>query len=250
MKYVKVAAASIAIFTKCLRAYGACLPLITDGTLCADPPGTISSDGFDDVCNLVQCCNGGNTPTVELPSGLTILCLDANCNSICTLSNMRSSLANEACDSTCPPPNPCANPVKNTCNFYPDCLEAEYHCRPGGYPIGYGLKNCNKFIAALSSFSPNGQTWVTNTMLCLQQALVPDALSGQATCASIWSDAFASHAPCYVSSGVCSIPQDWALIFKLVGPSFFGGPDALLQVLETAAGCFELYTYLLRIYIG
>lgn len=80
-----------------------CLPLTTDDALCANPPGTIASDGFDDVCNLVDCCNRGNTQAVELPSGKSIICSTANCTSICSLSNMRRNLTGEACVSSCTP---------------------------------------------------------------------------------------------------------------------------------------------------
>lgn len=120
----------------------ACLPLTTDSGLCAIPPGTISSDGLDDVCVLVACCNGGNTVTVQIPSGSYIACLDVNYTSVCDLSNIRSGLGNEACDSTCTSlisSNECSDPKPNTCNFYSDCLESRFHCGSSGYPIGYGL---------------------------------------------------------------------------------------------------------------
>src|SRR5437660_11912620 len=70
------------------------------------------------------------------------------------------------------PTNECFDPVPNTCSFYSDCLESRLNCGPSGYPIGYGLNYCNKFSAARSKMSAAGQTWVTNTMLCLQRDLV------------------------------------------------------------------------------
>jgi hypothetical protein len=79
-----------------------CYPLTTNG-LCAASPGTISSDGFDDVCVLVPCCNAASPSSVEIPSGSTILCFNVNCESVCSLANQRNLLGNEACDSTCVP---------------------------------------------------------------------------------------------------------------------------------------------------
>lgn len=83
-----------------------CLPLTVDDKLCANTPGTISSDGFDDVCNMVNCCNGGNTQAIELPSGKSITCGTANCTSICSLSKMQGNLGTEACVSSCTPSSP------------------------------------------------------------------------------------------------------------------------------------------------
>lgn len=104
MEYLRTTTISIVLFTALATAAGTCLPLTTNNNLCANPPGTISSDGFDDVCVLVACCNPGNPITVEIPSGSFIACSDVNCTSVCDLSNMRSSLGGEACDSTCTAP--------------------------------------------------------------------------------------------------------------------------------------------------
>jgi len=53
----------------------------------------------------------------------------------------------------------CSNPVRGQCSFYEDCLEARYHCGPDGYPLGYGKKYCNKFIATIDKFSPEAQVY-------------------------------------------------------------------------------------------
>jgi hypothetical protein len=53
MKYLKAAVLPIVLYTKLLEAAGTCLPLATNSDLCANPPGAISSDGFNDVCVLV-----------------------------------------------------------------------------------------------------------------------------------------------------------------------------------------------------
>lgn len=104
MKYLKTTSVLIVLFTASATVAGTCLPLTTNSSLCADPPGTISSDGFDDVCVLVACCNGGNTLTAEIPSGSVIACSDVNCTSVCNLSIARSGLGIEACNNVCNPP--------------------------------------------------------------------------------------------------------------------------------------------------
>jgi hypothetical protein len=90
MKYLKAAVLLIVLYTKLLEAAGTCLLLTINSDLCANPPGTISSDGFDDVCVLVGCCNGGSNVDVDIPSGSFITCLNVNCTSVCDLSNTRS----------------------------------------------------------------------------------------------------------------------------------------------------------------
>jgi Phosphomannose isomerase type I len=42
----------------------------------------------------------------------------------------------------------CSDSPYGQCSFYAYCLEARYHCGPNGYPIGYGLKYCEKFKGA------------------------------------------------------------------------------------------------------
>jgi hypothetical protein len=80
----------------------------------------------------------------------------------------------------------CSNPVRDTCSFYADCIEPRYHCGPTGYPLNYGKPYCQKFTAAKSKLSAQGKQWVSDTMLCLQTALVPEAL-GQPTAAKTCS---------------------------------------------------------------
>ena len=66
--------------------------------------------------------------------------------------------------------------------------------------------------------SAAGQAWVTNTMLCLQSDLVVygDGLQ-TTTCSALKTYAFATHADCYVKSGICTLsPTDWAKIIKTV----------------------------------
>lgn len=144
----------------------------------------------------------------------------------------------------------CLHPVANTCTFYPDCLEAKVHCGAAGYPIGYGLKYCEAFTKARPTLSAAGKAWVTKTMLCLQDDMVPYATGTKkaANCAALQKAAFATHPSCYVDSGVCKLPpSDWIIIVKTVSPkTLLGSWDAVLQTLKTVEGCTDFYTWLVK----
>lgn len=157
----------------------------------------------------------------------------------------------EACSTTCnvTSPDQCSNPVPDSCSFYIECLEdRNYPCGSTGYPEAYGYYYCTTFEAEKPNLSPAGQQWVTNTMLCLQRTLVPEALgeSGAVVgCQALWDYAFSTHATCYVESGICLIPQDWLAIVNTIGiENLYENWQALLQALETAADCAELYAFI------
>ena len=92
------------------------------------------------------------------------------------------------------------------CSYYPDCVEAEYQCGPSGYPLGYGLKYCNKFVDNFDLYDADGQAWIEGTLICLKEALLPLVLdnTGQ-TCSSLSDYAFNSHVDCYVDNGFCGL---------------------------------------------
>jgi len=144
--------------------------------------------------------------------------------------------------------NECSDPKPDSCSFYPDCLEAHLHCGPSGYPIGYGLYYCEKFSSVRSQMSAAGKLWVTNTMLCLQRDLVVYGDGSQTiACDMLKLDAFATHADCYVKSGICTLsPVDWVTIVKTVSfKELFSSFDALKATLQTVKGCIGFYLWLI-----
>jgi len=146
----------------------------------------------------------------------------------------------------------CTNPVPDSCNFYTDCLENKFHCGATGYPLDFGYKYCEKFASVRNQFSNAGSQWLTATMLCLQKSLVATYENDGSTCADIESTAVGSHANCYLDGGICDLPpSDWALIFLTVGiGALFGSLEAIVQALETAAGCaVTLVAWLLQNHI-
>lgn len=102
---------------------------------------------------------------------------------------------NPQCQSTCKTPPP------NSCNFYSTCLESVLTCGSSGFPLGSGLKTCNRFQNTLNKFSADGKTWYAAAEQCLQQSLVP-YLTCEATCEAVQSNGFGNVQYCYQSSGV------------------------------------------------
>lgn len=93
--------------------------------------------------------------------------------------------------------------VKHDCSYYIECLEANYHCGPDGYPVGYGNKYCSKFLQFFDDFPPEGKQWVEKTLTCLKGAIQPN-IKSSLTCQNIFDIAFDSHPDCYVQSGFCT----------------------------------------------
>jgi len=140
-------------------------------------------------------------------------------------------------------PAECSNPPLRSCAFYLDCLEnRDYNCGASGYPLAFGQHYCQVFKAAQSTFSPQGQVWLTNTMHCLQVALVPEA-TGQVpklTCSELYHKAFATHATCYVDNGFCRLPwSDMLQIVKLVRKQLFQNLDAISATIEAVVDCVK-----------
>lgn len=40
------------------------------------------------------------------------------------------------------------------CDFYSECMEANSHCGPTGYALGYGNKYCRRFAETSHLFTP------------------------------------------------------------------------------------------------
>ncbi|KJA19585.1 hypothetical protein HYPSUDRAFT_168049 [Hypholoma sublateritium FD-334 SS-4] len=147
----------------------------------------------------------------------------------------------------------CSDPPRGQCTFYADCLESRYHCGPTGYPLSYGQVYCAKFAAAESTLSAPGQTWMLDTMACLQQTLVPEATGARGaaqTCAALREKAFDSHAACYVDSGLCALGVgEWAKIVRIIGvKTLVGSWSAVGETTRAAAGCLGQYSRWLRYY--
>lgn len=136
----------------------------------------------------------------------------------------------------------CQNPPQ-TCTFYSSCAEAALPCGSSGYAIGYGLRNCNKFMQRLSHFSAAGQAWIFRVMTCLQKFLINGPLQRcTLDCSSLKSDAFGSHPICYVNSGVCDLPiSDWLQLVITIRDDLLT-LDTLKQAVTTGGNCLVHYS--------
>lgn len=130
------------------------------------------------------------------------------------------------------------------CSFYSRCLENAIPCGENGYATGFGTKYCTKFSQNSSKFSPKGQTWMWNTMSCLQKVLEPIANKDtniSMNCSQIKEFAYNSHPNCYVIStpgGVCLLPvTDWVELVKIVEIDM----PALKQAVSVAKSCGKVY---------
>ncbi|KAJ4478803.1 hypothetical protein C8J55DRAFT_536400 [Lentinula edodes] len=148
----------------------------------------------------------------------------------------------------------CTSPPPRTCTFYTACLEPHFHCGPEGYPVGFGEKFCTKFNLPenVGRLSPEGKEWMWTTMRCLQIALVPElqipvvptTTGSISACKALEDKAFSTHAPCYLSSGLCSLPpEDWLAIVEIIDiKTLLSGWDAFDGGVEAGKGCLEFFT--------
>lgn len=112
--------------------------------------------------------------------------------------------------------------------------------------MGFGDHFCKRFQKTRLEMTPAGQEWLTKTMLCLQQKLVPFANGQQsATCPSLRSRAFETHSDCYIDSGVCFLDRsDWQKIFGTVDLKTIFDKASIKETLETVKGCGKLWLYI------
>ncbi|CAF1498145.1 unnamed protein product [Rotaria sordida] len=131
----------------------------------------------------------------------------------------------------------CLNPPMQSCAFYLSCMETKVSCGADGYALGYGFNYCTKFSNALQSFSSQGQTWIWNTMNCLQNALVSPLKNCEKSCSTLRQIAFNAHPKCYIDNGVCNLPAlDWPSIVTIVGKDLLT-LDGFIQALKTGPQC-------------
>ena len=111
----------------------------------------------------------------------------------------------------------CANPPKDTCIFYTQCIEPVFQCGIKGYPIAYGNKYCNVFLNIHNQFSPKGQEWAAYVRQCLQHKLIDPLYNNTSTnCSLLTKIAINSHADCYLKGpiSICelSLADKWTLM--------------------------------------
>lgn len=138
-------------------------------------------------------------------------------------------------------PYNCTNPESNTCTFYKACLEVHYHCGPPGYPLAYGYKICERFLAHKAELTREGQKWMFTVMLCLQKRLVPlvDGSMEDISCDELRHYAYSTHPGCYVATGFCELGlKDWVATVRILElRNIFGSWDSFKDVIATVGSC-------------
>lgn len=84
-------------------------------------------------------------------------------------------------------------------------------------------------------------------MHCLQLALVSDTIDEDpTTCSALSTQAFGTHAGCYLDNGLCSLGiHDWEAILEIVQlQTLFMNWDAFKSSVQAAAGCGEYFAFL------
>ena len=87
---------------------------------------------------------------------------------------------------------------------------------------------------------------MTDTMHCLQLAVVPDAIGTATTCQALEDQAFAAHPGCYIDNGLCTLGvHDWSAILEIVNiKTIFENWDAFKATVETGVDCAEFYAFM------
>lgn len=82
-----------------------------------------------------------------------------------------------------------------------------------------------------------------NTMLCLQNALVSDAMGTEGTtCSALKRKAIGTHAACYVDNGWCELPSaDWLAVLEIVHlKTLFQDWDTTKASVQAALHCITI----------
>ena len=134
-------------------------------------------------------------------------------------------------------------PKANDCSFYRNCVQKKFNCANDEYPIGYGEKYCNKFnTLGKNDLSEAGILWRNETLVCLQEALVP-TLSGNSpinTCSELDELAFDSHPACYtnINMSICDLSlSDWITIGGVVDAADYLSIKSLKQIASVIKTC-------------
>jgi hypothetical protein len=113
---------------------------------------------------------------------------------------------------------------------------------PDRYFISYGKQYCERFLGA-TDWSQAGRIWRDKTLICLQEAIVPQLPKDGQTCncSAMKGLAFQAHVHCYTQSdaSICDLGRDdWLKIAKLAGgKDLFSDADGQKQMLEVLRIC-------------
>ncbi len=130
------------------------------------------------------------------------------------------------------------------CDFYVDRLDDAFPCGPSGYARAYGRPYCEYFLDLLPALSPLGQAWLSRTLPCLQNALLPflQPLTAPRNCREIHDTAFATHPTCYTQTGnsLCALDlPDLAMILSVLEKRDLLNRDGRRQIAKVMRQCLH-----------
>lgn len=134
----------------------------------------------------------------------------------------------------------CENPPDHQCDFYEKCLEARKPCGLQGYALGFGKRNCEKFLKLQKTISPDGQFFLSLTRVCLQNRLAVALKKSNLSCSQMSQIAYDSHTDCYTNHAysICNLnPVDLSKILFLMEPYDLLQSQSLGQVSRTLSSC-------------
>lgn len=161
-----------------------------------------------------------------------------------------AALLNISLAGSTPAPIDRCSSLIGSCEYY-SCIEEErISCGPQGYPLGYGVKYCEKlsaleFSPALTDlnqkvFPADGNAWRDEVRSCLQEEMDDFFASGDAlSCENLKAFAFNSHPRCYTKGiSFCELtPESVIKVGLSIAPEDLLTQESLTQVRDTALIC-------------
>ena len=138
----------------------------------------------------------------------------------------------------------CANAATPSCQVYTSCFAKQCPCKGDAdeYFENYGAKYCKRFLDN-AAFSTAGRKWRDKTLVCLQEAIVPQldlSANPACNCKQMRNVAFKSHVDCYTQPGssICDLPMaDVKAIAQTVDAKDAFTIDGGKQMAAVAAVC-------------
>ena len=102
----------------------------------------------------------------------------------------------------------CQSNAQLSCAVYNTCVDKYCPCENtnDGYFLRYGKKYCDRFLAG-TGWSDRGKKWRDQTLLCLQEKIVPRLSIVEhptCDCRAMKQFAFETHVECYTQKGASS----------------------------------------------
>jgi hypothetical protein len=107
--------------------------------------------------------------------------------------------------------------LSDDCEYYL-CVAKQKHCDGSTYPVKFGNRYCMRYTEKIKNFSRDGKIWVGEVRRCLIKEM--NGYNPNLTCSQLKDAAFASHLPCYLETGFCSLSvKDKAAIMETIWPT-------------------------------